>query len=80
MFIVNHKSQTIASQTRFIVAYQPLPQFECGQAVIIHYSLLAYAIYTRQIYSATAIKSGCVIAWKVNDSRGGRSQRKRSLI
>ena len=31
-----------------------------------HYSLLAYRIhmYTRQIYSTTAIKSGCVIAWK----------------
>ena len=33
--------------------------------VIIHYSLLAYAIYTQQIHGATAIKSGCVIACKV---------------
>ena len=30
-----------------------------------HYSLLANAIYTRHIYSTLAIKSGCVIAWKV---------------
>ena len=29
-----------------------------------HYSLLANAIYTWQIYGATAIKSGRVIAWK----------------
>ena len=37
--------------------------------IILHYSLLAHAIYrymyTWQIYGATAIKSGCVIAWKV---------------
>ena len=32
--------------------------------VIIHYSLLAYAIYTQQIHDTTAIKSGCVIACK----------------
>ena len=32
--------------------------------MIIHYSLLANAIYTQQIYGATAIKSGHVIAWK----------------
>ena len=54
-----------ARQTRFIVSHQPLSQFACGQAVIIHYSLLAYAIYTRQIHGATAIKSGRVIAYKV---------------
>ena len=29
-----------------------------------HYLLLANAIYTRQIYGATAVKSGHVIAWK----------------
>ena len=29
-----------------------------------HYSLLANAVYTRQIYHATAIESGRVIAWK----------------
>ena len=29
-----------------------------------HYLLLANAIYTRQIYGATTIKSGCVTAWK----------------
>ena len=31
---------------------------------IIHYSLLAKILYTQQIYGATAIKSGRVIAWK----------------
>ena len=29
-----------------------------------HYSLLANATYTRQIYGTTVIKSGRVIAWK----------------
>ena len=37
-----------------------------GRAVIIHYSLLANA---RQIYSATAVKSGRVTAWKATVGR-----------
>ena len=42
-----------------IISHQPLTRFACRQAVIIHYSLLANAIYTRQISGATAIKSMC---------------------
>ena len=53
-----------ARQTRFIVSHQPLSRFACGRMVIIHYSLLANAVYTRQIYCAMTIKSGCVVAWK----------------
>ena len=53
-----------ARQTGFIVSHQPPTRFTCGRAVIIHYSLPANAIYTRQIYSATAIKGGRVIARK----------------
>ena len=53
-----------ARQTRFIVSHQPISQFGCEQVVIIHYSLLANAICTRQVYGAMAIKSGCVTAWK----------------
>ena len=44
-----------ARQTRFIVSHQPLTQFACRQAVIIHYLLLP---------NATARKNGCVIAWQ----------------
>ena len=51
-------------QTGFIVSHQPLTQFACGRVLIIYYSLLAYCIYIWQIYDTTAIKSGCVIAWK----------------
>ena len=53
-----------ARQTRLIVSHQPLTRFACGRVVIIHYSLLAKSIYAREIYGATAIKSGHVIAWK----------------
>ena len=53
-----------ARQTRVIVSHQPHSQFACGGTVIIHYSLLANAVYTRQIYGAMTIKSGRVIAWK----------------
>ena len=49
----------------YIVSHQPLTRFACWRAVIIHYSLVANAIYTQQIYGAMAIKSGRVIAWKV---------------
>ena len=39
---------------------QPLTQLHAdGQSL---YSLLANTIYSRQIYGATAIKNGCVIA------------------
>ena len=50
-----------ARQTRFIVLHQSLTRFACGWVVIIHDSLLAYAIYTRQIHGT----SQCVIACKV---------------
>ena len=42
-----------------------LLKFACGRTVIIHYSLLANAIYTQQMCSTTAIKSRHVIAWKL---------------
>ena len=47
-----------ARQTRFLVSHQPLTRFASGRAVIIHYSLLANAICTQQIYGVTAIKVG----------------------
>ena len=34
----------------------------CVQVGSLYYSLLANTIFNRQIYSTTAIKSGCVIA------------------
>ena len=55
-----HKILSKARQTRYIVSHQP---FTCMRAVIIHYLLLTNAIYSKQIYGAMPIKSGCVIAW-----------------
>ena len=71
-----------ARQSRFFVSHQPLTRLACGWVVIIHYLLLTNAIYTWQIYSSTAIKSGRVIVRKAinNDSWGGRSQRMRALM
>ena len=50
--------------------------------LIIHYSLIARAIYTQQIHGGTASINGCVIACMEgdNDSWGGRSQRKQALM
>ena len=50
-----------ARQSRLIVPHQPLTRFACRQAVIFYYYLLL--VHTQQIYSTTAIKSGCVMAW-----------------
>ena len=47
-----------ARQTSFIVLHQPLTRFVCERAVIIPFSLLANAIYIRQIYGALTLKVG----------------------
>ena len=54
------------------------PKFACGWAVIIHYLLLAYAIYTWQICGT--MKEVCHCLEGNNDSWGSRSQRKWVLM
>ena len=51
-------------QARSIVSHQPRTRFACRWAVVIHYLLVANAVYARQIYSATPIKCRGVTAWK----------------
>ena len=69
---VSFQEKYQARQTRFIVSHQQLTQFACGQAVTINYSLLANAVYTRQIYGTTAIKVGMSLLGTVEaaDLRG----------
>ena len=53
------RKQVILMQ--FIISHHRI----CVLAGSLYYSLLANTIYNRQIYGATTIKNGRVIAWKV---------------
>ena len=59
------KTRVRPGKLHLLFHISPFTQFAHVQAVIIHYSLLTNAVYTQQIYGTMAIKSGCVIAWKV---------------
>ena len=62
---VNDKRQLInqkASHLNAIYYFTSAIYLMCVQVGSLYYSLLANTIFNRQIYSTTAIKSGCVIA------------------
>ena len=54
----------VSAKARLILLFRISHIYSICMQAGSHYSLLTNAMYTQQMYGATAVKSGCVIAQK----------------